>query len=143
MLRKTPMTTRRTLLAGLAALLPAAASAHLPAGARGPNGGQVQDVGPYHGEMLAKDGEITLFLFDHNDRPVSARGASGTAIVLAEGRQQTLTFAPRADGAALVATGEFRAAPGLRVVVQVVPAPGVARAQARFTPADPTPAAAR
>jgi hypothetical protein len=130
------MTARRALLAGLAALLPGAAPAHTSAGGRGPNGGQVQDVGPYHGEMLAKDGEITLFLLDHNDRPVPARGASGTAIVLSEGRQQTLTFAPRADGAALVATGEFRAAPGLRVVVQVVPAPGAARAQARFTPAE-------
>ena len=130
------MNARRALLAGLAALLPIAALAHTPAGGRGPNGGQVQDVGPYHGEMLARDNEITLFLLDHNDRPVSARGASGTAIVLSEGRQQTLAFAPRADGAALVATGEFRAAPGLRVVVQVVPAPGVARAQARFTPAD-------
>jgi hypothetical protein len=74
---------------------------------------------------------------------VPARGASGTAIVLSEGRQQTLAFAPRADGAALVATGDFRAAPGLRVVVQVVPAAGVARAQARFTPADPAPAPAR
>ena len=138
------MTARRTALAALAALaLAPAALAHVPAGGRGPNGGQVQDVGSYHGEMLAKDGEITLFLFDHNDRPVSAREASGTAIVLSEGRQQTLTFAPRADGAALVATGEFRARPGLRVVVQVVPRPGVARAQARFTPADPAPAASR
>jgi hypothetical protein len=135
-IKEITMTTRRTLLAALAALVPGAALAHLPAGGRGPNGGQVQDVGPYHGEMVVKDGEITLFLFDHNDRPVSARAASGSAIVLSEGRQQTLAFAPRPDGAALVATGEFRAAPGLRVVVQIVPAPGVARAQARFTPAD-------
>lgn len=130
------MTTRRCLLAALTipALLPVAARAHLPPGARGPNGGQVQDIGPYHGEMVAKDGEITLFLFDHNDRPMSAREASGTAIVLADGRQQSVTFAPRADGAALVATGDFKASPALRVVVQVVPRPGVARAQARFTP---------
>jgi hypothetical protein len=130
------MTTRRTLLAIVAAIAPVSALAHTPAGGRGPNGGQVQDIGSYHGEMLVKDGEITLFLVDHNDRPVPARGASGTAIILAEGRQQTLTFAPRADGAALVAIGDFRAAPGLRVVVQVVPAAGQQRAQARFTPAD-------
>lgn len=131
------MTARRSLLATVAALFPTAVFAHLPAGARGPNGGQVQDVGNYHGEMLAKDGEITLFLFGHNDQPLPANGASGTAIVLAEGRQQTLTFAPRADGAALVATGDFRAVPGLRVVVQIVARPGQSRAQARFTPADP------
>lgn len=141
MLQETTMTTRRTALAALAALAlaPMPAQAHLPGGARGPNGGQVQDIGPFHGEMLAKDGEITLFIFDHNDRPVSARDASGTAIVLAEGRQQSLTFASRPDGAALVATGDFKAAPGLRVVVQVVPRPGVTRAQARFTPVGTAP----
>lgn len=131
------MLPRRTLLSGLAMLLPIAALAHLPPGARGPNGGQVQDIGPFHGEMLAVDGVITLFLFDHNERPRPLGGVSGSAIVLSEGRQQTLTFAPRADGAAIIATGDFRAAPGLRVVVQLVPGPGIARVQARFTPADP------
>jgi hypothetical protein len=130
------MTMRRTfLVAPLAlALLPLAARAHIAAGARGPNGGQVEDLGPYHGELLAKDGELTLFLFDSNDRPVPLRDASGTATVLAEGKQANLTFAPRADGAALVATGDFKAVRGMRVVVQVVPRPGMARVQARFTP---------
>ncbi len=131
------MFRRRSLMLFAAALAPLPAFAHLPAGGRGPNGGQVQDIGPYHGEMLAKDGELTLFLFDHNDRPVPAARASGSAVVLAEGRQQTLALTPRADGTALIATGEFRAVAGMRVVVQLVPGPGLARAQARFTPADP------
>ncbi|WP_207541004.1 hypothetical protein [Sabulicella rubraurantiaca] len=131
------MITRRSLLGTLSVLVPTTASAHVPAGGRGPNGGQVQDVGPYHGELVARDGEIILFLLDHNDRPVAMREASGTAIVLSEERQQTLPLAPRPDGAALVAAGEFKATPGLRVVVQIVPRPGVARVQARFTPADP------
>jgi hypothetical protein len=129
------MTQRRVLIATLAVMLPAAtALAHLPAGARGPNGGQVQDLGSVHGELVAKDGELTLFLFDHNDRALDARQASGTAMLAVDGKQQTLTFTPRPDGSALVATGEFRATPGLRVVVQVVPGPRMARAQARFTP---------
>lgn len=130
------MIARRPLFVALVALAPALALAHTPASGRGPNGGQVQDVGNYHGELVAKDGELTLFLFDHNDRPIRATGASGTAVVLSGGRQQTLTFAPRADGAALVATGDFRAAPGLRVVVQIVPAAGKQRVQARFTPSE-------
>ncbi len=94
----------------------------------------MQDLGPYHGELLAADGELTLFLFDHRQRPVDARGAHGSAMLLAEGRQQTLPFEPRPDGSALVARGGFKAAPGLRVVVQLVPGPGIARAQARYTP---------
>jgi hypothetical protein len=138
MYRTAQMLTRKTFLtAGLLALaLALPALAHLPPGARGPNGGQVQDIGPYHGELLARDGELTLFLFDHNERPLDTRAASGTAIVLAEGRQQSLPFTARADGSALIATGDFRAAPGMRVVAQIIPRPGVARAQARFTPAD-------
>ena len=84
---------------------------------------------------MARDGELVLFLFDHRDRPVDARQASATALLLQDGRQQAIAFAPREDGTALVAHGEFRAAPGLRVVAQVVPAPGIPRAQARFAPA--------
>lgn len=119
---------------GLAAMFPAVVGAHLPAGARGPNGGEVRDLGSCHGELVARDGELVLFLFDHNDRPLDARRASGTAIVLAEGQQQTLPFSPREDGSAAVARGEFRATRGPRVVAQVVTAPGVPGAQARFAP---------
>lgn len=130
-------TNRRLLAAALLVLLaqPFLALAHGPL--RGPNGGQMQDIGSYHGELLAQDGRLTFFLFDANDRPLSAHGATATAIVLAGGRQQTLTFAPRPDGTALVASGEFRAEPGLRVVVQLVPAAGQPRIQARYAPVDP------
>lgn len=126
------MPTKRSLIAAALLVLPSLALAHGPS--RGPNGGQMQDIGSYHGELLAQDGRLTFFLFDANDRPLSANGATATAIVLAGGRQQTLTFAPRPDGTALVASGEFRAEPGLRVVVQLVPAAGQPRIQARYAP---------
>ncbi len=131
------MTSRRTLIIALAAMPPGLALAHVTPGARGPNGGEMQDIGPYHAELLARDGALSLFLFDSNDRPLPAARASGQAIILADGRQQTLPLVPRADGAALVASGDFRATPALRVVVQLVPAPGQPRAQARFTPVPP------
>ena len=128
------MFARRILLAALVATVPSIAAAHGPS--RGPNGGQMQDIGSYHGELLAQDGSLTFFLYDANDRPLPATGASATAIVLAAGRQLTLAFAPRADGKALVATGEFRAEPSLRVVVQLVPAAGQPRVQARYAPVE-------
>jgi hypothetical protein len=128
------MPTKRSLIAAILLGLPSLALAHGPS--RGPNGGQMQDIGSYHGELVAQDGRLTFFLFDTNDRPLSAAGATATAIVLAGGRQQTLTFAPRVDGAALVASGEFRADPGLRVVVQLVPAAGQPRVQARYAPVE-------
>ncbi|MBB5691835.1 hypothetical protein GXW77_08915 [Roseomonas alkaliterrae] len=130
------MPTKRSLIAAALLVLPSLAMAHGPS--RGPNGGQMQDIGSYHGELLAQDGRLTFFLFDANDRPLSASGATATAIVLAGGRQQTLTFAPRPDGAALVASGEFRAEPSLRVVVQLVPAAGQPRIQARYAPIEAT-----
>lgn len=126
------MPTKRSLIAATLLGLPALALAHGPS--RGPNGGQMQDIGSYHGELVAQDGKLTFFLFDTDDRPLSASAAAATAIVLAGGRQQTLSFAPRPDGAALVASGDFRADPGLRVVVQLVPGPGQPRIQARFAP---------
>lgn len=129
------MQTKRSLMtAALLLALPAMALAHGPS--RGPNGGQMQDIGSHHGELLAQDGRLTFFLFDAQDRPLAVNGATATAIVLGGGRQQTLTFAPRADGSALVASGDFRAEPGLRVVVQLTPAVGQSRVQARFTPVD-------
>jgi hypothetical protein len=133
------MPTKRSLITALFLALPslalaAPAFAHGPS--RGPNGGQMQDIGSYHGELLARDGQLTFFLFDTNDRPLPASGATATAIVLAGGRQQSVTFAPRPDGAALVATGDFRADPSLRVVVQLVPAAGQPRIQARYAPID-------
>jgi len=128
------MPTKRSLIAAALLGLPSVALAHGPS--RGPNGGQMQDIGGYHGELLAQDGRLTFFLYDANDRPLAANGAAATAIVLAGGRQQTLTFAPRPDGAALVASGDFRADPSLRVVVQLVPAAGQPRIQARYAPID-------
>jgi len=128
------MFARRPLLAALIASVPSMAPAHGPS--RGPNGGQMQDIGSFHGELLAQDGLLTFFLYDASDRPLPASGATATAIVLASGRQQTLAFAPRADGKALVASGEFRAEPSLRVVVQLVPSAGQPRVQARYAPVE-------
>ena len=131
------MMPRRLLLAGLAALIPAVAVAHVQPGSRGPNGGAMADLGPYHAELLAKDGELTLFLFDTSDRPIRLPEAAATGLLVADGRQHALTFTRRPDGTSLAAAGDFRAAPGMRVVVQLLPAPGQPRVQARFTPADP------
>lgn len=102
---------------------------------KGPNGGQIGEFGDRHGELVARDGELRLYVLDAQDRPTSARGATGTAIVQAGGRQQTVRFEPGPGDAYLVARGEFAAAKGLRVVANVA-LPGQPSRQARFTPAD-------
>lgn len=126
------MHSRRTCLAALASLLPAAALAH--EGARGANGGLIGELGDRHIELLARDGEIRVWVLDAQDRPVSPAGTTGSLIVLAQGRQQTLRLEPGEGGTYLVARGDFRAAPGMRVVANMT-FPGLAARQARFTPA--------
>ncbi len=59
------MPTKRSLIAAMMLVLPSVALAppafaHGPA--RGPHGGQMQDIGSYHAELLAQDGRLTFFL---------------------------------------------------------------------------------
>ncbi len=127
------MMLRRTLLATVTTLLPVAAYSHSET-TRGPNGGIIGEVGDQHIELLARDGEIRIWVLDAQDRPVPAAGTTGSLIILAQGRQQTLRLEPAEGGAFLVARGEFTAAPGLRIVASMT-FPGKPQRQARFTPA--------
>jgi hypothetical protein len=134
------MNRRLLLAAALSAALPVLAQAQGTHGrggghARGPNGGQIQDLGGTHAEMVARDGEIRLWVLDAQDRPASVRGATGSAVVLAQGRQQTVRLEPGPGDAYLVGRGDFQAARGLRVVASVT-MPGQPQRQARFTPVD-------
>ena len=129
------MTQRRLLLASLTLVpfgVPIAARAHEPR--RGPNGGQKVDIGTNHAELVAAGNTLRLFLFDGADRPIPAAGATAQAVILAGGRQATVSLAPAGDNV-LVGTGDFAAARGMRAVVTLT-LPGQRPAQARFTPMD-------
>ncbi|MBR0682905.1 hypothetical protein GXW74_20605 [Roseomonas eburnea] len=124
---------RRRLLAA-AALLPALTHGARAHTTRGPNGGQLIDLAGGHGELVAEGNELRLFLSDNADRPRSVEGATGQAVVLAGGRQATVTLAP-AGANVMRGQGDFTAATGMRVVVTVT-LPGQRPAQGRFTPRD-------
>jgi hypothetical protein len=69
----------------------------LPADAHGPKsrfGGRIVNAGPYHAELVAKDGAIEIFLLDHNDKPVDPKGFKGVAILNVEGKVERITLAP-------------------------------------------------
>lgn len=119
---------RRILFAGLIAK-PLAARAH--GDAPGPNGGKIGELGNTHVELVARDGELRLYVLDAQDKPTTARGATGSAVVQAAGRNQTLRFEPAAGDAYLVARGDFPAK-GARVVTNVA-LPGQPSRSARFT----------
>ncbi len=127
------MTPRRFLLLAFLAVSTGPALAH--GGARGSNGGVIGEIGDRHVEVLARDGEIRVWVLDAQDRPVSANGTTGSLIVLAQGRSQTLRLEAAEGGAFLVARGDFRAESAMRVVATMT-LPGQAQRQARFTPVE-------
>jgi hypothetical protein len=126
------MILRRLLLASCLIVISGIASAHGPA--RGPNGGQMQDLAGSHVELVAKGSELVLYLFDAQNKPVPAKGAAATATVLAAGQQETVTLVAGDDNA-MRGKGRFTAAPGMKVVVSLT-LPGQRAQSGRFTPLD-------
>ncbi|MBS0153592.1 MAG: hypothetical protein JSS38_03285 [Nitrospira sp.] len=45
------------------------------------HGGQSMAAGPYHLELVAKDGELLLYVSDHSDKPISTDGAKAKATI--------------------------------------------------------------
>ena len=58
--------------------------------AKGPNGGRIVDAGSYHVELVVKAGQVDVFLTDGSDKPVTATGFKGTAILMAGGKAQRI-----------------------------------------------------
>lgn len=89
----THMTARRHRIAasafivslGLAVPTWALAQAHSHAA---PNGGQIQKIGSYEGELVVKGSDIALYVVDANEKKVDAAPLSATALVLAKGNEQ-------------------------------------------------------
>ena len=79
-----------------------------------------------HLELVAKDGEITLYVRDEDDKPDTTKGLAATATVLAAGKQVTVKLEPQ-GGNVMKGKGTFVVAKGMRVVVSLTHA----RAQAR------------
>lgn len=115
-------------LPALAALLFAApAMAHEVA--KGPHGGRVAEAGPYHVELVAGDGTVSVWVTDGDDRPISAAGFRGTATLLVNGKVQHIVLQP-AEGR-LAGPSPAPLAGAVKGVVQLT-APNGATAQGRF-----------
>jgi hypothetical protein len=126
------MIVRHLLFAFCLVVISGIASAHGPA--RGPNDGQMQDLAGGHVELVAKDSELFLFLFDAQNKPLLAKGATATATVLAAGQQETVTLVAGDDNV-MRGKGRFTAAQGMKVVISLA-LPGQRAQLGRFTPLD-------
>lgn len=123
---------RRTLILTALLALPGAALAqgHGHSHAPGPNGGTIGEIGSRHVELVVQPGELRIYVLDEQDRPTSARGATGSVVIQAQGRQQTLRLEAGADDAFLIGRGEIPSR-GLRVVATLT-LPGQPQRSVRF-----------
>jgi hypothetical protein len=124
--------TLRALIAMLAILVPTALFAHE---GPGPHGGQRVDAGPYDIELVTDQGQLKVFVYNHEtEKPENIKAGKGTATVLLGQQRETVTLQPDAaekDGNLLTGKLTVTPGPGLRVVVQLQ-IPGRPAIVARF-----------
>ncbi|MBK6956988.1 MAG: hypothetical protein IPH22_00095 [Nitrosomonas sp.] len=101
------------------------------------HGGQLRAAGPFHLELVAKDGELTLYVTDHGDNPVPVQGGYGKANIQAgkDGERKAVTLVPE-NGNIMRASGAFKITPETSVTVFIA-IPGHEAQGARFTPLAP------
>ena len=102
-----------------------------------PHGGQVRAAGPYHLELVAKDGELVLHVTDHADNEISTIGGEGKASLQHDktGSKITVKLEPSQNNM-FTGSGEFQINPET-VIVVFVKLPEQDAYAARFTPLKP------
>lgn len=112
------------IFSGLIVLLTGSAWAHSDEGSsaiKGVHGGQLVESYPYHLELVAKDGELKLYVTDHNNlEKVLTRGGSAKANVLdKDGNKVSVQLLPIFSNL-MKGTGDFKITPETVVSVFVV-----------------------
>jgi len=102
-----------------------------------PHGGQVRAAGPYHLELIAKDGELVLHVTDHVWQEIQVDGGEGKANIQQDkaGSRLTVKLEPSQQNM-FKGNGEFHITPET-VIVVFVKLPEQDAYGARFTPLKP------
>ena len=102
-----------------------------------PHGGQVRAAGPYHLELVVKDGELVLHVTDHAGQEIHTDGGEGKANIQQDktGSKITVKLEPSQQNI-FTGSGEFQINPETVIVVFVKLLEQDAYA-ARFTPLKP------
>ena len=98
------------------------------------HGGQSLAAGPYHLELVAKDGELMLYVADHSDKAISCDGAKARATIQQgyEKAKIQVELEPSGDNT-LKGTGAFTVNPNTGIMV-FLKLPDQDAYAARFTP---------
>jgi hypothetical protein len=102
-----------------------------------PHGGQVRAAGPYHLELVAKDGELVLHVTDHAWKEIRIDGGEGKVTIQQgkAGSKITVKLEPSQQNT-LTGSGEFQINPET-VIVVFVKLPEQEAYGAKFTPLKP------
>ena len=132
----------KTMILGLLFVMSLALT--VPAGAhtdeyfesvQAPHGGQLRMTGPYHMELLAKDGELTVYVTDHADNIIGIDGGLAKATV-ETGSTRTQVHLHPVGGNILKGSGTFSLMPST-VVIVFMKLPNQDGYAARFMPLKP------
>jgi len=102
-----------------------------------PHGGQIRGTGPYHLELVAKDGELLLYVTDHLNNEIKTSGGEGKANIqrIKTRSRITVKLEPSQDNM-FTGRGDFQLDPKT-VIVVFVKLPGQDAYAARFIPLKP------
>jgi hypothetical protein len=101
------------------------------------HGGQAQAAGPYHLELVAKDGELVLYVTDHSDNAIPTDGARAKATIQHGYEKARLQVELEASGDnTLKGTGAFTITPDTGIMV-FLKLPDQEAYAARFAPLNP------
>lgn len=73
------------------------AAQHSHGSMKGPNGGPMQDVAGVHAELVISGSTVTINVFDESNKPVTAKGFSGSVLIVSSGGRETVQLAPAGD----------------------------------------------
>lgn len=76
-----------------------AAAQHSHGNMKGPNGGPMQDVAGIHAELVVSGNSVTINVFDESNKPTSAKGFSGSVLIVSGGARETVQLAVSGDNA--------------------------------------------
>lgn len=98
------------------------------------HGGQALAAGPYHLELVATDGELTLYVRDHSDKAISTDGAKAKATIQhgTEKARTEIELEPSGEHT-LKGTGTFTINPDTGIII-FLRLPEQDAHAARFTP---------
>lgn len=76
-----------------------AVAQHSHGSMKGPNGGPMQDVAGVHAELVVAGNVVTINILDESNKPASAKGFSGSVLIVSGSSRETVQLSPAGDSA--------------------------------------------